>query len=150
MTTATLEDICRRPVRFSEIDTMRRVWHGAYVTYFEDGREAFGRRFPGIGYADMQRAGIYAPVYELRVKYIGPLALNDDAVIRTRYIYKAGARLDFEYEIRRGCDGTLCAEGNSVQLFIDGAGELLVDKPDFFAAWQRRHLPMCEREGGCP
>ena len=29
-------------VRFSEIDSMQIVWHGEYVRYFEDGREAFG------------------------------------------------------------------------------------------------------------
>ncbi len=40
----TLEDICRVQVKFSEIDSMRRVWHGSFVTYFEDGRESFGRR----------------------------------------------------------------------------------------------------------
>ena len=28
-------------VRFSEIDSMQIVWHGEYVRYFEDGREAF-------------------------------------------------------------------------------------------------------------
>lgn len=49
-----LEDICRVPVRFCEIDCMKRVWHGSFVAYFEDGRESFGRNFPGIGYADMQ------------------------------------------------------------------------------------------------
>ena len=49
----TLEDICRIPVRFSEIDSMRRVWHGSFVTYMEDGRESFGRHWPGIGYADL-------------------------------------------------------------------------------------------------
>ena len=26
-----LKDICRIPVKFSEIDSMRRVWHGSYV-----------------------------------------------------------------------------------------------------------------------
>ena len=31
-----LEDICHVQVRFSEIDSMRRVWHGTYLTYFED------------------------------------------------------------------------------------------------------------------
>ena len=30
-------------VRFSEIDSMQIVWHGEYVRYFEDGREAFGQ-----------------------------------------------------------------------------------------------------------
>ena len=31
-------------VRFSEVDAMNVVWHGAYPLYFEDAREAFGTR----------------------------------------------------------------------------------------------------------
>ena len=40
-------------VRFSEVDSMRVVWHGEYVRYFEDGREAFGEQYPGLGYLDI-------------------------------------------------------------------------------------------------
>ena len=32
-------------VRFSEVDAMNVVWHGAYPLYFEDAREAFGARY---------------------------------------------------------------------------------------------------------
>ena len=42
-------------VRFSEVDSMQIVWHGEYVRYFEDGREAFGREFAGLGYMDTPR-----------------------------------------------------------------------------------------------
>lgn len=135
-----LEDICRIAVKFSEIDSMRRVWHGAYVAYMEDGRESFGRRYPGIGYADMQQAGIYAPIYDLHLKYYAPMKLNDVALIHTRYVYRRGARLDYEYRIFRESDRQLCAEGSTVQLFIDPQGELMVDKPDYFRAWQERYL----------
>ena len=31
-------------VRFSETDPLGIVWHGNYIKYFEDGREAFGRK----------------------------------------------------------------------------------------------------------
>ena len=31
-------------VRFSEVDSMNVVWHGSYPLYFEDAREAFGKR----------------------------------------------------------------------------------------------------------
>ena len=96
-----LKDICRVQVRFSEIDPMRRVWHGSYVTYLEDGRESFGRHYPGIGYADMQRSGIYAPIYDIHIKYYAPLAINDVAVIHTSYVYRLGARLDYHYKIYR-------------------------------------------------
>ena len=76
-----LEDVCRIQVKFSEIDSMRRVWHGSYVTYFEDGRESFGRHYPGIGYADMQRAGIYAPIYDIHIKYGNYIRVNPIKII---------------------------------------------------------------------
>ncbi len=136
----TLRDICRVQVKFSEIDLMRRVWHGSFVTYFEDGRESFGRHYPGIGYADMQREGIYAPVYDIHVKYLAPLALDDVAVIYTDYIYKPGARLDYHYQVYRESDGRLCAEGESVQLFIDVNGELMLEKPAYYQQWQDKFL----------
>ena len=137
-----LEDVCRVPVRFKEIDSMRRVWHGAYVGYFEDGRESFGRHYPGIGYADMQEAGIYAPIYDIHVRYYAPLLINDIAVIQTRYIYKLGARLDFVYKVFRERDHILCAEGTTVQLFIDNAGQLMVDLTDYYREWQEKFLCM--------
>ena len=139
-----LEDICRIQVKFSEIDSMQRVWHGSYVTYFEDGRESFGRHYPGIGYADMQRTGIYAPVYELRAKYYAPLFLNERAEIHTRYVYKLGARLDYSYRIYRESDHTLCAEGSTTQLFIDLQGELMTELPPYYREWQKKYLGITE------
>ncbi len=136
----TLEDICTVTVRFSEIDSMRRAWHGSYVTYFEDGRESFGRHYPGIGYADMQRHGIYAPIYDLHVRYYAPLALNDRAEIHTTYVWHPGARLDYAYKVYRQSDHTLCAEGSTVQLFIDPEGGLMVDRPEYYTRWQEKYL----------
>ncbi len=136
----TLEDICRIPVRFSEIDSMSRVWHGSFVTYMEDGRESFGRHWPGIGYADMQEAGVYAPVYEVRLRYLAPLGMNDTAVVHTRYVYHPGARLDFDYKIYRESGGELCAEGSSTQLFISPGGELLTEEPGYYTAWRKKYL----------
>lgn len=135
-----LEDVCRVQVKFSEIDSMQRVWHGSYVTYFEDGRESFGRHYPGIGYADMQRSDIYAPIYDLHLKYYAPLVINDVAIVHTRYVYKPGARLDYSYRVYRESDNRLCAEGSTIQLFIDPAGQLMVDKPDYYQAWQNKFL----------
>jgi len=138
--TKELEDICHIQVKFGEIDSMRRVWHGSYITYFEDGRESFGRHYPGIGYADMQESGIYAPMYDLHVKFYAPLGINDVAIIHTYYVYKPGARLDYRYEVYRESDHILCAEGNSTQLFIDCQGELMVDKPGYYQQWQDTFL----------
>ena len=32
-------------IRFNEVDALGIVWHGNYIKYFEDGREAFGEKF---------------------------------------------------------------------------------------------------------
>ena len=32
-------------IRFSEVDSMNVVWHGSYALYFEDAREAFGKKY---------------------------------------------------------------------------------------------------------
>ena len=135
-----LEDICRVQVKFSEIDSMQRVWHGAYITYFEDGRESFGRHYPGIGYVDMQCSGIYAPIYDIHIKYCAPLVMNDVVIVHTHYIYKPGARLDYSYEVYREHDNVLCDTGNTIQLFIDPEGQLMIDKPEYYQRWQDKYL----------
>lgn len=135
-----LKDICNVQVRFNEIDSMQRVWHGSFVTYLEDGRESFGRHYPGIGYADMQRAGIYAPIYDINIRYLAPLVLNDVAVVHTQYVHHPGARLDYVYKIYRERDLMLCAEGATTQLFIDAEGQLMVDMPDYYREWQEKFL----------
>ncbi len=139
----TLEDVVCVPVRFSEIDSMGIVWHGSYVAYLEDGRESFGRHFPGIGYADMQRAGIYAPVYDMHIRYLASLKMNDVAEIHTQYEYHPGARLDYIYKIYNHRDGSLCIEAKTTQLFIDGTGQM-VDTPDYYREWQEKYLEMNE------
>lgn len=138
-TSSNLTDICRVPVRFSEIDSMRRVWHGSYIAYLEDGRESFGRHFPGIGYDTMQRIGIYAPVFDLHIRHLSALRLDDVAIIHTTYQPRRGARLDFSYKIYREADHTLCAEATTTQLFIDATGQLLLQSPTFFEQWKQKH-----------
>jgi acyl-CoA thioester hydrolase len=137
-TEAILSHTERVQVRFSDVDAMRCVWHGSYVRYFEDGREAFGRHYTGLGYADIMASGIMAPVVDLQVQYHAQLRLNDVALITTRYDYRRGARIDFSYEVRRASDGLLCATGHTTQLFIDPDGTLMVSLPDYYRAWRER------------
>lgn len=134
-----LSDTLEVRVKFSEIDSMRCVWHGSYVKYLEDGRENFGRRYPGIGYDVMLREQVYAPMYDLQMKYLAPLSLNDIAVITTTYHYHPGARLDFSYEVRRKGDQRLCLTATSTQLFINAQGEQLLLRPPFYEEWLKKY-----------
>lgn len=135
-----LTDICRIPIKFSEIDSMQIVWHGNYIVYFEDGRESFNRRFPGIGYNTMLETGIYAPIYDVHLRHYASLQMNDVAVIHTTYVAKPGARLDFKYQIFRERDNQLCCEGETTQLFIDTNGKHLLEPPHYYQEWKEKWL----------
>ncbi len=135
-----LKNETRIRVRFSEVDSMAVVWHGEYVRYFEDGREAFGRQYPGLGYMDIWHSGYLAPVVELDVRYKSPLRCNEEAIVETRYVETAAAKICFEYEIRRAGNGMVVATGRSTQVFTDSKGELQLYAPDFYKEWKKRWL----------
>lgn len=59
-------------IRFSEVDSMKIVWHGSYPLYFEDAREAFGKKY-GLEYMDIYGNGFYAPLVDLSFKYKKPI-----------------------------------------------------------------------------
>jgi len=127
-------------VRFSEVDSMRIVWHGAYVRYFEDGREAFGREYPGVGYMDFYANGYTAPIVDLQLQYLRPLTIDDTAVVEIRYMETEAAKLCFEYEIRRNSDGEVAVRGSSVQVFVDPDGTMCLNNPPFYEDWKKRWL----------
>ena len=127
-------------VRFSEVDSMQVVWHGEYVRYFEDGREAFGREYPGLGYLDFYANGYTAPIVDLQLQYVSPLTVNDIAVIETRFIDSPAAKLCFEYIIRRKSDDALVARGSSVQVFVNADGNMELNIPVFFEEWKNQWL----------
>lgn len=127
-------------VRFSEVDSMQVVWHGEYIRYFEDGREEFGRRYAGIGYADIAASGYLAPVVDARLQFKSPLRVNDVALVETRYIDSEAAKICFEYTIRRASDGEVVATGSTMQVFVDHNYELILLQPDFYAEWRKKWI----------
>ena len=137
---AAVSNITHTTVRFSEVDSMQVVWHGEYVRYFEDGREAFGRQYSGLGYLDFYANGYTAPIVDLQLQYISPLSVNEVAVIETRFIDMAAAKLCFEYIIHRQSDGALVARGSSVQVFVDNDGNMCLNTPTFFDEWKKRWI----------
>lgn len=122
-------------VRFSEVDSMKIVWHGEYVRYFEDGREAFGRQYPGIGYMDIYDSGYAAPIVDLQLQYLKPLTVNDEIVIETKFIPTPAAKICFEYLIRKVDEDEIVARGSTVQVFIDSGGMMVLNNPPFYEKW---------------
>lgn len=134
---------CRKEilVRFSDVDAMKVAWHGSYVAYLEDGREAFGIAFPkGLGYADYFESGYVAPVVNLNINYKQSLRCGDTAIVETRYIPVKGAKIIFEYIIYRKSDMAIMATAETTQVFTTYEGEMQFTCPEFFEQWKAKWL----------
>jgi len=124
-------------VRFSEVDSLHIVWHGHYLKYFEDGREAFGNEF-GLGYLDVYKNGLLIPVVKIECDYKHPVVYGDTIIIETKYIPCKEAKIQFHYTIYRKSDKKLIATGKSIQVFVDNNHELYLTLPPFYENWQRK------------
>ncbi|NCA76445.1 MAG: acyl-CoA thioesterase [Alphaproteobacteria bacterium] len=123
-------------VRFSEVDSMRIVWHGNYLKYFEDGRESFGLKY-SLGYLDVYKHNVMIPLVKIQCDYKRPLEYGDVAIIETRFIPTEAAKIVFEYTIYRKNTGEIAATGSSTQVFLTPQGELLLTAPEFFTGWKQ-------------
>jgi len=124
-------------IRFSEVDSMRIVWHGNYIRYFEDGRESFGLRY-NLGYLDVYKHQVMIPIVKINCDFKRPLEYGDMAIVETRYVATDAAKIVFEYTIFRKSDMEVMATGSSVQVFLTPAGELLLTSPEFYTGWKKR------------
>jgi acyl-CoA thioester hydrolase len=122
-------------IRFSEVDSMKIVWHGAYALYFEDAREAWGKKY-GLGYMDIFNNGYYAPLVESRFFYKKPLTYESKARIEITYRNTEAAKIIFDYEIFDMEDNSLIANGYSVQVFLDATYQLVWTNPEFYEKWK--------------
>lgn len=123
-------------IRFSEVDMMGVVWHGSYVTYLEDAREAFGARF-GLSYNRYIVENIFAPIVELNFHYRKPLRYGMKPVVNITYRPTDAAKIIFDYEMVNPADGEVFLKATSVQVFMDRDYNLLWEAPAFYLDWKK-------------
>lgn len=126
-------------VRFNEADPLGIVWHGHYIRYFEDGREAFGKQH-GIGYLDFYHHGFIIPIVSVQCDYKRSLKYGERVIIETTYIPCEAAKLKFEYRLYNAETHQLVATGSSVQVFLDkNSSALQITNPSFFEQWKQKY-----------
>lgn len=122
-------------VRFRDCDPLKIVWHGNYLTYFEDGREAFGRDH-GISYLDVQANGFVTPIVKSVCEHKLSLKYGDVTTIETTFVDSPAAKMIFQYKIFNQ-DNQLVCTGETIQVFLDLEGNLQLNNPVFFEEWKR-------------
>ena len=124
-------------IRFSEVDSMDFVWHGSYPLYFEDAREAFGKKYD-LGYLLIFDSGFYAPLVDLSFHYKKPIVYGMHPRVDICYRRTDAAKIIFDYEIHDTKDNELLATGRSVQVFLDKDYQLMWTNPEFYEEWKRK------------
>lgn len=132
----TFSEITEVKVRFSEVDSLRIVWHGHYIKYFEEGREAFGAKY-GIGYLQILEQGLLTPIVNVNCDYKKPLVYGDTAVVETTFIDNDAAKIIFQFRITNKSTGEIVATGSSTQVFLNRERELLLTPPPYFIEWKK-------------
>ena len=126
-------------IRFSEVDSMNVVWHGSYPLYFEDAREAFGKKYD-FGYMLIFDSGYYAPLVDLEFHYRKPIVYGMRPRIKITYHPTEAAKIVFDYKIYDSNDGSLLASGRSTQVFMDKDYKLVLYNPPFYEEWKKKWL----------
>jgi len=136
----TLHHTTELEVKFSEADPLGIVWHGHYIRYFEDGREAFGEAY-GLKYLDFYRSNIVVPIVNIQCDYKRILRYGHKIRLETTYEDTPAAKLLFHYKVFDAATNEQVASGSSVQVFMHrDTLELMLYLPQFMTDWKKKWL----------
>ena len=128
-----------RRCQFSEVDALAIVWHGRYVSFFEEAATELGHKC-GLTYEAMREAGVTAPVAQLHIDYYRPLHLNERFTVQASVVWCEGAKLNTQFTITGG-DGSCACTGYKVQMFVETeTGEVCIFSPPLLAAFHDKWL----------
>ncbi|GIP39306.1 hypothetical protein J31TS4_25860 [Paenibacillus sp. J31TS4] len=125
---------------YADTDKMGVIYHGSYIRWLELGRTRLIEDV-GFDYLEMERAGYFAPVYNLDITYKKSIRLGDRAAVRTWVEDNSGIRTTYGFQIVNGQD-EVCAEGTTTHIVVkqaDGDFRPVSFKkafPDWFAKYE--------------
>ena len=122
-------------IRFSEVDAMNVVWHGNYLKFFEDGREALGEKY-GLNYLEIAGNGFFTPIVESQIKHLATATYGDQLTVTVKFYNSPAAKIIHKYEVFNKTSNKLAAKGKTTQVFVSLEKELHLTVPSFFDKWK--------------
>lgn len=109
--------------RYNETDQGGVVHHSVYPVWFEMGRTEL-LRVNNVAYKDLEEAGVFFVVAELRIKYRRPAKYDEKLQLETNCSKVSSSKVEHIYKLTRCCDGVILAEGSSVLACVDAHGKI--------------------------
>ncbi len=104
-------------VDFFEVDSMRIVWHGNYINYFERARCALLSKI-GYDYIEMEKSGYIFPVAEVKCKYVQSLRFGERCRARA-ILVEWENMIKINFELYNAKTGVLTTKGSVSQICVD-------------------------------
>ncbi len=104
------------------------VYYANYFVWFEVGRTDL-LRDAGWSYRDMELEGFALPVFDAHCRFRHPARYDDELTVRTTGSVISPVRLRFDYQVVRGSDRQVLAEGATLHASV-GEGQRPRRLPD--------------------
>jgi acyl-CoA thioester hydrolase len=118
--------------RYAETDKAGVVHHSVYPVWFEMGRTEL-LRINGLAYKDLEQAGVFFVVAELRIKFRRPAQYDEELKLETTCSTVTASKVEHVYKLTRCRDGVILTEGSSLLACVDAEGKIR-RMPDFMYA----------------
>ena len=107
-------------VRYSDTDRMGTASNDRVLDWFEHGRTELLREI-GLPYSEVEARGVFLPVVEAHVKYLGRAGYDDLLEITTTARMAGRARLRCDARIVHADGGAPVAQGYTIHALVDSA-----------------------------
>lgn len=102
-------------ISYADTDMMGVIYHANYIKWLELGRTKLIEDI-GYDYMEMEKAGYYAPVYNLEITYEKPVKLGDRVFVKTWVDVNQGLRTVYGFQIVNGEE--VCAKGTTTHIVV--------------------------------
>ncbi len=118
-----LSDVLQLRVRYSETDQMGTFYNSRALEWFECGRTELMRRKLGMSYAAMETRGVFLPLVEAHLEFLGGARYDDLLVITSAVGIWGRAKLRFDVQIQHTENRKPVVRGYTVHAFTDRQGK---------------------------
>ncbi len=126
-------------VRYAETDGMKVVYHGNYLTYFEEARTNLFRTI-GILYSEIEKTGIYLVVLEAHVKYRRSALYDDILHVKATLPELPSMKLTVNYQITRNTENEILIAGQTVHAFTNAQSGRPIRPPKEYMALMEKYF----------
>jgi acyl-CoA thioester hydrolase len=115
-------------VRYSETDQMGTVYNSRPLEWFEVGRTELLRQL-GLPYAELEARGVFLPLVEAGIEYLGRARYDDLLEMTTTLQAEGRARVRTDVVVRHATGGRPVVRGHTVHAFADRDGRAMRPPP---------------------